>query len=172
MTETKRSHIIHVRYDHFIIKQTHHLLSILYKCMTLSTHPSMEWLVSMHVEWLFLFQILESFNMYRNKSFYWSASSSPHWFVHAMNYSCTGTQRIWFIVWTNQLLFLLIHYSEPVEWLFLTRHRETLYVQMHTFREGPSKQYMYRHVLIALSVGGVQVRSEHSRVSLYARVCP
>ena len=69
-------------------------------------------------------------------------------------------------------LSLLIHYSEPVEWLFLTRHRETLYVQMHTFREGPSKQYMFRHVLITLSVGGVQMRSEHSRVSLYARVCP
>jgi hypothetical protein len=89
-----------------------------------------------------------------------------------MNYSCIGTQRISFIVWTNQLLFLLIHYSEPVEWLFLTRHRETLYVQMHTFREGLSKQYMSRHVLITLSVGGVQMRSEHSRVSLYARVSP
>ena len=83
-----------------------------------------------------------------------------------------GTERISFVVWTNQLLFLLIHYSEPVEWLFLTRHRETLYVQMHTFREGLSKQYMSRHVLLTLSVGGVQMRSEDSRVSLYARECP
>ena len=73
--------------------------------------------------------------MHRNESFYWSASS-PHWFVHAMNYSCIGTPRISFIVWTNQLLSLLIHYSEPVEWLFLTRHRETLVVQMHTFHQG------------------------------------
>jgi hypothetical protein len=32
--------------------------AVLYKCMTFSTYSSIEWLVSMHVEWLFLFQIL------------------------------------------------------------------------------------------------------------------
>ena len=74
--------------------------------------------------------------MYPSKSFHWSAllllliDLPMQWTILVLEHK---EYRPLY----GQINFsFLVHYSEPVEWLFLTRHRETLFVQMHTFREG------------------------------------
>jgi len=90
-------------------------------------------------------------------------------FVKKMNYSI-GTDRIVHISLINKLLFL-VHFNEPVGWLFFTQHRETLLVQTQNTVKVVDAIHVCGHVLFTLPVGRAHLCSQQEQsFSVRARV--
>ena len=117
-TKIKKEHTHYINSSHFHI--FHYSTTISFNIISLSSSfSSIQSIVSMHVEWLFLFQLSESFHMYRNNVLYW-------WTLFFLSFICQWNELLLYwnrnnssFHWLINCSFLVVHYPEPIEWLFL-----------------------------------------------------